>query len=106
MNEIIATRLVLVPFAKDECWSIAEASTETGESGQAIRNWCRQYCLGRKIGGQWKVSRIALRMFLEGDAEALAAYHHGNRSSQIVVNYFVREGLAHVLRLPAFAAAA
>jgi hypothetical protein len=39
------------------------------------------------------VSRVALAMFLDGDAKALRAYHAGNRSDPRVIAYFERAGL-------------
>ena len=92
----MAERLVLVPFAKEECLSIRQASSEAGVSGQSIRNWCDQYGLGRKIGAQLKVSKVALRMFLNGDKNALAMYHRGDRSSGVVKHYYACEGLADI----------
>jgi hypothetical protein len=41
-------------------------------------------------GGTWSVSKVALAMFLDGDAKALRAYHAGDRSSEMVAPYFER----------------
>lgn len=57
---------------------------------RTIRDWCLLHDLGRRIGGQWAVSRVALAMFLDGDQEALAAYLRGDRSSSTVIAYFER----------------
>jgi hypothetical protein len=46
--------------------------------------------IGRRIGGRWAVSKIALAMLLDGDKDALAAYLAGDRSSSIVIGFFDR----------------
>jgi hypothetical protein len=59
----------------------------------AMRNWCEQYGIGRRIGnGHWEVSRVALQMFLDGDRNALACYHRNNRDP-VLMGYFEHVGL-------------
>ena len=59
-------------------------------SVRTIREWCARLDIGRRIGGQWAVSRVALAMFLDGDLEALRAYLRGDRSSSTIIEYFTR----------------
>jgi hypothetical protein len=91
-------RKILVPFNTRECFSLAQAAGVAGRTESTLRNWCDEHGLGRRIGGKWAVSKVALRMYLEGDLKALRAYHAGNRTDPGVVRYFEREGLAGVLQ--------
>ena len=81
---------VLRPFRRDEVMDVSEAALWAGRSRRTIRDWCLLHDLGRRIGGQWAVSKVALLMWLEGNREALAAYLAGDRSSELVANYFAR----------------
>jgi hypothetical protein len=82
---------VLVPFDVRDVMDIAGAAKRAGKSPTTIRTWCIQHGLGRRIaGGVWVVSKVALAMFLDGDADALKAYLAGDRSSQAVKSYFNR----------------
>jgi hypothetical protein len=63
-----------------------------GKSKRTVREWCQLHDVGRRIGGQWAVSRVALAMFLDGDKLALEAYLAGDRTSPIVTAYFDRCG--------------
>ena len=54
-------------------------------------NLCEVYGLGRRIGGKWAVSMVALRMYLEGDLKAMRAYHAGDRTDLRVIRYFKRK---------------
>ena len=61
----------LVPFDRREGLSLKEAADVAGKSGSTIRAWCQRDGIGRRIGGgTWVVSRLALRMFLDGDGAA------------------------------------
>jgi hypothetical protein len=81
---------VLRPFNRSEVLSIAEAALTAGRSRRTIREWCARLDIGRRIGGQWAVSRVALAMFLDGERDALAAYLRGDRSSATITKYFAR----------------
>jgi hypothetical protein len=81
------------PFDPRECISRSDAAKKAGVTGGTISGWCEKYGIGRRIGGHWKISKVALRMHLEGAYEALAAYHAGARTDPKVVRYFVQEGL-------------
>lgn len=89
----IAGRLVLVPFNQQESMSLRAASRFAGRSESTMRNWCEAHGLGRRIGGVWCVSRIALAMFLDGDHFALSVYHSGEISSDYISPYYARFGL-------------
>src|SRR6266702_299495 len=91
-------RRILVPFDPRESISIAIAMKLSGKAGNTIRLWAEQYGIGRKIGGDWHISRVALRMFLDGDMAALAAYHAGKRADPAVRPYFERVGSGALLQ--------
>jgi hypothetical protein len=70
-----------------------------GGSELVVRTWCYQHHIGRRVaGGPWCVSRVALAMLLDGNADALAAYHAGDRHGPLVASYYERLGLATLLR--------
>ncbi|MHC2017148.1 hypothetical protein [Methylobacterium sp. CM6247] len=72
----------------------AEAALQANRTERTIRIWCRHHDIGRRIaGGPWLVSRVALAMFLNGDASALRAYLAGDRQSSSVLAYFAAQGL-------------
>lgn len=84
---------VLRPFDKREAITTAVAAEISGFSAAHVRRLTANYDLGRHIGGGvWRVSRIAWAMFLDNDADALAAYHCGDRSSDRVLAYYRRAG--------------
>lgn len=84
-----AERHVLNPFHAREAVSVAAAAKVAGKSVGTIRNWCRDYCIGRRVaGGEHAVSRVALQMLLNGDKAALRAYQTGDRSTPSVRSYF------------------
>lgn len=84
---------ILRPFNPVESISVAAACVRSGRSGNTIRNWCRDFGIGRKIGGEYFVSRPALEMQLDGNEGALALYLGGQRSSEEVLRYFRMVGL-------------
>jgi hypothetical protein len=83
----------LVPFDAREAITLKVAAAIAGKSEGTIKNWCLNHGIGRRIGGVWAVSRVALAMFLDGDHRALAAYLGGDREGRLVVIYFERAGL-------------
>ena len=83
----------LRPFHRSEALSISEAARLAGRSVRTLRDWCARLDIGRRIGGQWAVSRVALAMFLDGDREALASYLRGDRTSPTIRAHFERCGL-------------
>ena len=68
----------LKPYHRAEAISIAEAAEIAQRTRRTLRDWCCLHNLGRRIGGQWAVSRVALAMYLDGDSKALAAYLRGD----------------------------
>jgi hypothetical protein len=84
-------RFILVPYDQREAISIEQAVKRSGQSASTLRTWCEKKGIGRRIGGHWKVSKVALQMFLDGNEEALSAYHRAERTSPIVIAYFERE---------------
>lgn len=84
----------LKPHIRGEAISPREAAEIAGRSESTIRNWCNRDGVGRRIaGGKWDVSRVALAMLLDGDAEALSAYLSGDRHGELVKSYFDRCGV-------------
>lgn len=79
---------ILKPYHRDEAIPIVEAATIAGRSVRTIREWCARFDIGRRIGGQWAVSKVALAMHLDGNETALTAYLAGDRSSPTVAAYF------------------
>ena len=92
------SRLVLVPFNSLESIPVATAAKISGKSENTIRLWAERYVIGRKIGGDWHISRVALTIFLDGDTDALAAYHAGDRTNPSVWPYFERAGCKALLK--------
>jgi hypothetical protein len=87
-------RKILSPFDRRECISLKKAADIAGKSESTMRNWCEEHGLGRRVGGgPWMVSKVALAMFLDGDAMALRAYHAGDRGDRRVIAYLERNGL-------------
>ena len=85
---------VLRPFDRREAMSIARAAEMIGYSPATMRRLVARYDLGRRIGGgNWKVSRVALRTFVENDPEALAAYHDGRRDDPVEQRYLEAVGI-------------
>jgi len=79
---------VLIPFDKREAMTLRAAAEHAGKSEGTVRTWCLQQDIGRRVaGGPWHVSRVALAMLLDGNAEALAAYHAGDRHGPLVRPY-------------------
>lgn len=88
-------RMILVPFDKRECMTLKQAADVAGKSESTMRGWAEEHGLGRRIGGgTWSISRVALAMFLDGDIDALKAYHRGDRTSETVMDYYRRAGPA------------
>jgi hypothetical protein len=89
---------ILVPFDAREAISTDLAAKRADCSPRTIRYWCEVCGIGRKVGGRLKVSRVALQMKLEGDDEALALYHTGNRENPRVIAYFERFEIGDLIR--------
>lgn len=88
----------LVPFDRREGFSLKQAAELAGKSETTIRTWCQRDGIGRRVaGGAWVVSRVALRMLLDGDEAGLGAYLGGDRTTELVVRYYRRLGLDAVL---------
>lgn len=81
---------VLLPYSAAEAITIAEAKVLAGRSNRTLREWCQRYDIGRRIAGQWRISRVALEMLLSSDWDALATYLRGDRRSARVTTYFER----------------
>lgn len=78
---------ILVPFDCREAITVREASEKARRSGDTVRRWAAEHDLGRIVGGQWMLSRIALQMYLDGDRKALRAFVAGDRTSDLVAPY-------------------
>ena len=81
---------VLIPFHRAEAITAAEAAAIAKRTPRTIREWCLLHDLGRRVGGRWAVSIVALHMFLDGATAALATYLKGDRCSPPVAAYFER----------------
>ena len=89
----LPSRKVLMPFRAEEAMGVAEASLMAGVTQQTIRVWCDQHCLGRLVGGRYRVSKIALAMWLDNDLDVLSHYHNSDLQHPDVQAYFTRCGL-------------
>jgi Helix-turn-helix domain len=79
---------ILRPFHRSEALSIAQAAFIANKSKRTVREWAQLHDLGRRIGGQWVVSKVALAMWLDGNKDALSRYLTGDRSSPTITHYF------------------
>lgn len=73
MNDDLLTPQVLLPYCLAEAITVADAERITGRKKRTLREWCQRYNIGRRIAGQWRISRVALEMLLSSDWEALTA---------------------------------
>jgi hypothetical protein len=88
----------LVPFDRREGLSLKKAAELAGKSEATLRAWGQRDGVGRRVaGGTWVVSRVALRMLLDGDDAALRAYLDGDRKTDLVARYYRRLGLEGAL---------
>jgi hypothetical protein len=83
----------MTPFDPKEAMTLAQAAHRAGKCQNTIRNWCEGDGIGRRIGGTWHVSKVALELYLDGETEALRRYLDGDRENQIIVAYFRKFGL-------------
>ncbi len=88
-----STPQVLIPYDRRESITLDHAARHIGRSVATLRQWAAVHDLGRKVGGRWEVSRVALAMHLDGNVQALAAYLAGDRTSDMVRSYFQRAGI-------------
>ena len=97
---------ILKPFDAREAVPLPIAAAKIArKSERTLRNWCVEHGLGRRIGGRWSVSRVALAMYLDGNESALAEYHCGARAhSETVAVYYRRLGFDDLLKRPEFGA--
>jgi hypothetical protein len=86
-------RKILIPYDRREAMSLREAAKFAGRSESTMRNWCEDHGIGRRVGGVWGVSRIALAIFLDGDDYGLKLYHDGENDSDYLAHYYERFGL-------------
>jgi hypothetical protein len=86
-------QVALMPYNPCEACTLASAGKRAGKVANTIKNWCEKDGIGRRVGGRWAVSKVALEMFLEGNSWALNLYLSGNREHPDVVAYFDRLGI-------------
>jgi hypothetical protein len=95
-------------------WIDPRASNEAGEAlspwelaeNDGVLAWEARFP-GRRIGCGWRVSCVALAMYLDGNKMALAEYHAGARAlSERVAAYYRRFGLGDLLKRPEFSTGA
>jgi hypothetical protein len=84
---------ILRPFDLAEVIGTDEAARRAGVSERAMREWCCRHHIGRRIGGRWNVSQVALQMLLNGDAQGLEDYLSGLRATGTVQPYYEQLGL-------------
>lgn len=84
---------VLSPFDPREALTVHKAAKRATVTVGTIRNWCRDHMIGRKIGGSFRVSAVALHMYMDGNHAALKLYHAGDRANDVVRAYFNAAGI-------------
>lgn len=79
-----------VLMRRDEICDIKFAAHYCNRDPKTIRNWCREYGIGRQAGpsAPIEISRVALEMVLQGDWDALELLRNGDRSHPDVSRYF------------------
>jgi hypothetical protein len=81
--------MVLVPYDRKEAMTLQAAAKVADRCEATVKRWCGVYHLGRRVGnGPWRISRVALRLFLDGDEHGLSAYLRGDRTGPLVAPYF------------------
>lgn len=75
MTSLQDIRGVKVWLTPRQAIEVIQAEGFNSVSQQTMRNWCREYGIGRKIGGRWKVNEFALRQIIlnwnnEGEGES------------------------------------
>ncbi|QDM19305.1 helix-turn-helix domain-containing protein [Tardiphaga sp. vice278] len=70
--------------------TLQQAAHRAQKVENTIRNWCEREGLGRRIGGKWCVSKVALEMYLDGEGATLDRYLKGDRQSADVAAYFAK----------------
>lgn len=92
---VVLSPHVLRPFDRREVMTVAEAAEIIGQSEANVRRLVGRYDLGRKVGGgAYSVSRVAWRLFIDGDGEGLRAYHEGRRQHPSVRALYSDLGMA------------
>src|SRR3978361_1678773 len=87
------TRAILKPYTREEAFRLKEASAYIDRCTKTVKRLCNRHGLGRVIGNQMEVSRVALQMYLEEDQETLDLYLAGDRTSATVTAYYARLGI-------------
>jgi hypothetical protein len=88
MTDSLDCCFVLTPYDPCEGLTLQQAADRAKKSAGTIRNWCESEGIGRRIGGIWCVSKVALEMYLDGETAALARYLAGDRQAADVFNRF------------------
>lgn len=81
---------VLIPWNPAEAMTVTEAAAFARRNPRTMREWAAKFDIGRRIAGEWVISRVALLMWLENDTPALSAYLMGEREAELVAAYFRR----------------
>ena len=84
---------ILRPFDASEAVRVNVAAMIAGVAPRTVQAWAAEHGIGRRVGGQWRISRVALQMWLDDDRAALRAYRRGDRVSERVLRYFRIAGL-------------
>lgn len=84
---------ILRPFDVSEAVPVSIAARIAGVKPRTMQCWAAEKGIGRKVGGHWRISRVALAMYCDGDMAALRAYQSGDRTSERVARYFLLAGL-------------
>lgn len=87
------TTKALTPLVWGEAISPKEAAAIARVTPRRITEIVHSHGIGRLVGGRVFVSKPALQMWIDNDAEALHLYCAGDRFDARVAFYFRRNGL-------------
>jgi hypothetical protein len=88
--------LILIPYDAREALTLQEAAEMARRSKSTVRNWCRDYRIGRRlVGGNLAISKIAMQMLMDNDIKRLELYFRNGRHA--VAEYFERYSLCEIL---------
>lgn len=84
-----------VPMMPSEMIRIETAMLMAGKCDRTIREWCRDFGIGRQStpGSHLQISAPALMMKVDGQAEILERFRNGERDHPLV-RFYLRKAIA------------
>ena len=83
------TSVLPILMHRSDIITLKEAIYRTGKSDRTLRNWCKQFGIGRQTspGAPLEISAPGLEMVLHGDFDALELLREGNRRDRRAYHY-------------------